>query len=86
MIEEKKDVPDLATEAVVLSLFGGILGLVLVGVGVIGLNTFMDLGLTLSISNILFACGISTLIGMISGLIPAITASRMDPVEAIRFV
>lgn len=73
-------------EAIVLSLFGGIFGLALVGLGVLGLNVFMDLGLTLSIGNILFACGISSLIGMVSGLVPAITASRMDPVEAIRFV
>lgn len=73
-------------EAVVLSLFGGILGLILVGTGVLMLNAFMDLGLTLSLGNILFACGISTAIGVISGLVPAITASKMDPVEAIRFV
>lgn len=69
-------------ESVFLSVFGGLIGLLLVYA-----ITFIDLGsleLTLSIGNILLGIGVSAIIGLTSGVIPAVMAAKMDPVEAIR--
>ena len=38
----------------------------------------------LSFSNMLLGFVLSTIIGIVSGVIPALSASRLDPVEAIR--
>jgi len=70
-------------EAVVLALIGGLLGILIDGIAVLLGNT-AGMGLVLSISNIMLGITISVLIGLISGFIPAYTASQLDPVEAIR--
>lgn len=72
------------TEAIVLSLIGGLIG-VLIVYGITSLvSTFLDFKLFLSWGNFAFGTGLSIIIGVLSGLIPAYTASRLDPVEAIR--
>lgn len=71
-------------EAVLLSLVGGFLGLLLVYLAVLIANSNLDFKLVLSVSNLITGFLVSILVGLISGIIPAYTASRMDPVEAIR--
>jgi putative ABC transport system permease protein len=69
-------------EAVFLSLIGG-----LVGIGLVVLITLIpqdSLPLTLTISNITTGLIISSFIGILSGIIPAWVAAKMDPVTAIR--
>ena len=48
------------------------------------LSVAMDFKLYLDFGNILLGVGASIFIGVISGFIPALQASRMDPVEAMR--
>ena len=73
-------------ESVVLCLIGGMIGLLLV----YGLSTLassaLDFDLSLTIANVLRGLMISASIGIISGFIPALRASQMNPVDAIRSV
>jgi putative ABC transport system permease protein len=69
-------------EAVLLSLVGG-----LAGIALVYLLSFMQLGsleLHLTAGNILLGLGVSSVIGILSGIIPAFSAARLDPVIAIR--
>jgi len=69
-------------ESIFLSLVGGIVGL-----GIVYLLSFISLGtldLVLSFKNVVLGVGVATVIGVASGIIPAVLAARMDPVIAIR--
>jgi len=71
-------------ESVVLCILGGIFGLGLVYLVTLLLSAVAGFPIYLSWNNILLGVGISLLVGIVSGIIPAYMASRMDPVEAIR--
>ncbi len=71
-------------ESVLLSLLGGIIGLLVTGGLVWIARSASGFELMLSGGNITTGIVISVLIGLIFGLIPAIKASGMNPVEAIR--
>ena len=69
-------------EAVLLSLVGGLTGILLVE-----LLSFVQLGsldVQLSAGNVLLGVGVSSAIGIVSGIVPAVIAARLDPVIAIR--
>ncbi len=70
-------------EAILLSLIGGLFGILIDGTAVL-IGNANDMGLVLTFSNVMLGITISVLIGLISGFIPAYTASQLDPVEAIR--
>jgi putative ABC transport system permease protein len=71
-------------EAVILSVIGGVIGLILVWIISIVLTKALDFDFFLGTGNILLGAGLAAIIGLISGILPAISASRLDPVEAIR--
>lgn len=72
------------SESVLLSLIGGMIGLLLTYLITIFGKNIIDMDIGLSGTNIILGFTISVLIGVISGFIPAYSASQLDPVEAIR--
>ncbi|MEA3462709.1 MAG: FtsX-like permease family protein, partial [Bacteroidota bacterium] len=70
-------------ESVMLSVAGGIIGLLIVFTGAAAITLSGDFTVTLTTENIIMGIGISSLIGLISGIFPAWQGARMDPVVAI---
>lgn len=71
-------------EAIILSVIGGLIGMFLVWLIAIILSSALDFDFVLSTKNILLGSGLAAFIGLIAGIVPAISASKLDPVEAIR--
>ena len=71
-------------ESVFLSLIGGIIGLLIVFTITQLAGDSIGMEISLSKSNIILGFTISILIGVVSGFVPAYSASQLDPVEAIR--
>jgi putative ABC transport system permease protein len=71
-------------EAIILCIIGGLLGLLMVfGVTKV-ISQFIPFEIYLNAGNAIMGLTISIAIGIIAGFIPALQASQMDPVEAMR--
>jgi putative ABC transport system permease protein len=73
-------------ESVAVSLLGGLLGLLLGG-GIAAAIRYAvpELPVELTPTLVFVAVGFSALVGVLSGVIPAVRAARLDPVEALRY-
>ncbi len=72
-------------ESMMLSVLGGIVGLVFISIGTGVVNYLWELNMHLTTGNILLGIIISGAIGVLAGYAPAYSASKMNPVEAIGF-
>lgn len=70
-------------EAIILSGFGGLIGILLGALGTLAINNFFPAKVTLG--SILLAFGVSFLVGIIFGVTPARKASKLSPIEALRY-
>jgi len=70
-------------EAVVLSFVGGAIGIFLGSLGALVINHFI--ATTVTLWSIILAFGVSALVGIIFGVAPAAKASRLNPIEALRY-
>ena len=85
------------TEALAITFLGGVLGIILaylvsLSVGELTFYSALaqhgesgDIRLIISPSTVLVSTTILTFVGLVSGMIPAIRASRLNPIEALRY-
>jgi putative ABC transport system permease protein len=82
--QESQVLMQFLVEAVVLSLIGGVIGVVL-GLGLAALaTTVMKIPFVLDPAIVVIAFGFSALVGIVFGYFPARHAARMNPIEALR--
>lgn len=75
---------EFLVEAVTLCLTGGLAGIVFVLLLALILTYGADFPVTLTLANFAKGIGISALVGVLAGFVPARTASRLNPVAAMR--
>ncbi len=72
-------------ESVLLSVIGGLLGVLLILIGTFIINYLYELHMYLTFANAFLAILISGIIGIVAGYAPAYSAAKMNPVEAIGY-
>lgn len=81
---EREVLMQFLIEAIVLSAFGGLFGVILAGAASYGLATLMNVPFLFNLQINLLAFSISVLIGVFFGYFPARRAAQLDPIEALR--
>ena len=82
--KKKRILFQFLTEAAVLTSLGGIIG-VISGVGLAELiSNMMQIPVAISLTAILISVVFSMLIGIVFGLVPAVKAANLNPIEALR--
>ncbi|MGA2352772.1 MAG: ABC transporter permease, partial [Terracidiphilus sp.] len=71
-------------EAVIISLDGGIIGILVGLTPPLAVRFFTDYAVPISPWSVVIALTVATLVGIIFGTVPATRAAQMDPVEALR--
>lgn len=72
-------------EAVALTFIGGVIGVILGWLIAYLVSKLGIISTTVSVSSVLLAFGVSTAIGIIFGYYPALRASKLNPIEALRY-
>ena len=73
------------TESVVLSLTGGILGIIFAFIISMLLNKYSPISTSVSTYSVILAISFSTFVGLFFGIYPAMRAARLSPIEALRY-
>ena len=86
------------SEALALTLFGGVIGIVLAHLLAVAVGTLpllgplyedtsgkADIHLSISLGTVALSTAVLVVVGMLSGLVPAIRASNLDPAQALRY-
>jgi putative ABC transport system permease protein len=73
------------TEAVTLSTFGGLMGIGLAVVAAHLCTRWLPLKPVITAGSVLLGFGVCVLVGIVSGVVPAVAAARKDPIDAIRY-
>ncbi|MEP7251027.1 MAG: ABC transporter permease [Ginsengibacter sp.] len=82
--KKKSILSEFLLEAAIICIMGGLMGLLLVYILTLVLTNVFDFPVYISAGILTLAISICILIGILAGIIPAYTASRLDPVVAIR--
>ena len=73
------------SEAVIISVAGGLAGIITGGLLSFGIERFADIKTLVSYISIVVAFGVSFTVGLVFGIVPAYRAARADPVVSLRY-
>lgn len=83
--KQKDILTQFLMESVVMTLFGGMVGIVLGIGGAFAISLVAKIPFVVSVPAILVAVGVSTLVGVVFGLYPARRAAKLNPIDALRY-
>lgn len=83
--KQKDILAQFLIEAIVMTLIGGLIGIILGVTGAFVISAIVNIPFVLSIPAILVATGVSTLVGIIFGFYPARNAAKLSPIDALRY-
>jgi len=83
--DERHILIQFLTEAIALTLLGGVAGLGLVSAVSVVINKYTGISSLINWQTVLGSVGFSVLVGVVFGTAPALRASRLDPIEALRY-
>ncbi|PIR48271.1 multidrug ABC transporter substrate-binding protein [Candidatus Peregrinibacteria bacterium CG10_big_fil_rev_8_21_14_0_10_55_24] len=83
---KKRDIlQQFLVESMVLSVLGGLVGILSSSLGSWLLNTFSSLSAIISINSVILACAFSIGVGVLFGILPALKAATLKPIDALRY-
>jgi putative ABC transport system permease protein len=83
---KKKDIlKQFLIEAVLLTVLGGIVGIIIGGLLSYWASKLIDIPFVLTPYSIFLAVSVSSVVGIIFGLYPANRAAKLNPIDALRF-
>ncbi len=83
--KQKDILAQFLVEAMVMTLIGGVIGIMLGTLGALAVSLIFGIPFIVSVPAILIAVGVSSLVGIVFGLYPARRASRLLPIDALRY-
>ncbi len=83
--KKKTIIAQFLIESILLTFTGGVFGMVFGILASLIISKIMNIASVISISSILLAIGVSSLIGIVFGLYPARKAANLQPIEALRY-
>lgn len=72
-------------EAVILTVFGGIIGIILGASMAYAIGSVANISVKLTADTVLLATSVSAFVGIVFGYIPAYKAAQLDPINALRY-
>jgi putative ABC transport system permease protein len=73
------------SEAVMISLAGGVAGIIIGGVLSYGIERFAHISTIVSPMSVAVAFGVSVAVGLVFGIVPASKAAKQDPIVCLRY-
>ncbi len=81
----KQIISQFVTEAITLSVSGGIIGIIVSLIAIAGIRATTSLEPAINVPIIVIAGAVSILSGMLAGILPAIKAASKDPIDSLRY-
>lgn len=83
--KQKDILAQFLMESVVMTLIGGVVGIILGITGAFAVSLIAHIPFVISLPAIIIAVGVSTIVGLVFGLYPARRASKLSPIDALRY-